>query len=256
MKKALICVIITAMLITAMSINTITLAVGFKFAMSASATTVQPGDEITITMSVSDIDLGENGMNTLEGTLSYDKNVFEEVKSANITPQNGWVVTYNDENTDLNGKFLATKTGAGVKENQTLATIKLKVKANVSDQTTNVAIKNIASNDGTNLVEVADKTVSIKIETKTSTPAPAPTPDTNNSGNKTNTTTTDKAGTNTAGTNTNKATTGSTTNKNKNTNKTSLPKTGVDNTIVVVGIVVIVLTGIISYVKYKGYKGI
>ncbi len=246
MKKALICVIIAIMLITAMSINTTTLAVGFKFAMSASATTVKPGNEVTITMAISDIDLGENGMNTLEGVLDYDRNIFEGVKSSDITTQNGWVVTYNDEETGLNGKFLATKTGTGVKENQTLATIKLKVKENVSNQTTTVTIKDIATNDGTNLVEETDKTVSIKIETPSSS-------SNQGSSEKNNVNT---AGNGSASTNTNKATTGSSTskNKNKNTNKSSLPKTGVDDTIIVVGIVTIVIAGIVSYIRYRQYK--
>ena len=265
MKKVLINLLIVIVAIIVMSTNMAVQAVGFKLNATSNATTVKPGDEITITLAVSDVDLGENGMNTLEGTLDYNRDIFEEVKSSDIATQNGWIVTYNDEATGLNGKFLATKTGEGVKENQTLATIKLKVKENVSNQTTSVTIKDIATNDGTNLVEETNKQITIKIETPSTNSNPSGEGSGSGSqggaqGGSQGSNGSGKNDVNTAGSgntnnnNTNKATTG-TNNKNTSKTNTSLPKTGVNDTIIVVGIVVIILTGIISYVKYKEYKG-
>jgi len=283
MKKIIAQVIIIILILVCM-INTVN-AASFKFSATPSKTTVKPGEEIEITLAVSDIDLGGNGMNTIEGFIKYDTNVFEKITSADVTSLNSWAVTYNDENTDLNGKFLGIILSGGVKENQNVAKIKLKVKENIESQPTQITISKIATNDGTNLVEEADKTINIKIE-KPQTPQ---IPDDgnnddenngNNGGNTGNAGT--NAGDNNQGTDNNNGNTGNNgqagTENNGNTgnsgnngstgngsnngtssdkttkNDSKLPQTGEYTIYITLTIAVIALISIVTFIKYKKYN--
>ena len=136
----------------------------FKATVSSTKTSVKSGEEITITVSVSDIQMGEKGINTLEGTLQYDKDIFEEIKSSNIQSQNNWTITYNDESSTLNGKFLAVNLSEGIKENTDIFSIKFKVKKDITEsKTTQITFNNVTSNDGKDLVNIGTKSVNIKI---------------------------------------------------------------------------------------------
>lgn len=136
----------------------------FKTTLSSTKTSLKPGEEITVTVSVSDIQMGEKGINTLEGNLQYDKEIFEEVKSSNIQSQSNWTTTYNDESSTLNGKFLAVNFSEGVKENTNIFSVKFKVKENITEsKTTQINFKDITSNDGTDLINIGTKSVNIKI---------------------------------------------------------------------------------------------
>ena len=139
-------------------------AAGFSFLTKANATTVKPGDTVTIDLSVADIDAGELGINTIEAVLEYDKNVFEAVSPTDFAGLNNWSITYNNESGENEGKFVAVIVQDGVTENQSIGKLTLKVKSGVKDQTTNVVFKGIKTNDGTNEIPTTDKTVSIKID--------------------------------------------------------------------------------------------
>ena len=51
----------------------------FKANLTANKTSIKAGEEITVTIGVSDINMGENGINTLEGKINYDTNIFEAI---------------------------------------------------------------------------------------------------------------------------------------------------------------------------------
>lgn len=136
----------------------------FKANLTANKTSIKAGEEITVTIGASDINMGENGINTLEGKINYDTNIFEAITSSSIQSLNNWTTTYNDESSTLNGKFLAVNLSSGTKENAQIFSVKFKVKETVTEEkNTKIEFKEITSNDGTNLVNVGDKAVTIKI---------------------------------------------------------------------------------------------
>ena len=90
----------------------------FKFNATANKNNVQPGETVTITLNVSDINAGELGINTVEAYLEYDSTIFEEVTQSDIESLNNWSITYNEEETEYKGKMLAVILQDGVTEDQ------------------------------------------------------------------------------------------------------------------------------------------
>ena len=137
----------------------------FKAELSASKTELKPGDEITLTLKVSDINMGDDGINAVEGTIKYDTNVFEAITQSSITSESGWSTTYNGETSNsLNGKFLAVNLSAGTKEDTKILTVKFKVKTDVAKTTeTQINFVDVTSNDGVDLVNVGTKSVKVKV---------------------------------------------------------------------------------------------
>ena len=143
----------------------------FKASVTPSTTTLKPGEEVTITVKVSDINMGENGINTLEGKIKYDTNVFESVKSSDVQSLNNWSTTYNDETSSLNGKFLAVNLSAGTKDDTQILSVKFKVKDDIKETTTTqIDFEDITSNDGTDLVNAGTKSVSLTVNVEEKQP--------------------------------------------------------------------------------------
>lgn len=87
-------------------------------------------------------DYSGDGILGYEGTLNYDKNVFESVS---ITALNDWETPDYEETTN---KFLSTTKKAKIDTN--IAEITLKLKSGVTAKTTEVSITNLIISDGTN----------------------------------------------------------------------------------------------------------
>lgn len=51
----------------------------FNFNVQSNTKYLKPGETVVITMKVSNIDIEQPGINTLEAFLEYDENVFEKV---------------------------------------------------------------------------------------------------------------------------------------------------------------------------------
>ena len=115
------------------------------FTPTPSSTKLNEGEEITITLELSDIKMGQDGINTFGGKLEYDENVFEKVTS-----------DYNDEETAKKGTFLAT-INTGTSKNQVIGIIKLKVKTNLKSQDTEIKFTSLSS--------VAEDTVKLDDQT-------------------------------------------------------------------------------------------
>ena len=143
----------------------------FRASATPSTTTLKPGEEVTITVKVSDINMGENGINTLEGKIKYDTNVFESVKASDVQSLNNWSTTYNDETSSLNGKFLAVNLSAGTKDDTQILSVKFKVKDDIKETTTTqIDFEDITSNDGTDLVNAGTKSVSLTVNVEEKQP--------------------------------------------------------------------------------------
>lgn len=163
--KKLVSQIIIVILILGVLGSTVQ-ASSFNLGVVPDKESIAPGEELEIALDISNINFGDEGLNTIEGSLEYNQNIFEKVESSSFFSLNGWAFTLNSEDTDQNGKFLGILLGEGAKSNQTIAKIKLKAKAGINDQTTTIKIKDIQTNDGTNMIKEADKEISVKIEKK------------------------------------------------------------------------------------------
>ena len=211
----------------------------FKASLTANSTELKPGQEVTVTLAVSDINMGDNGINTVEGIIEYDKTIFEELKTTSVQSLNNWTTTLNTENSSNNGKFLAVNLTSGIKESMQIFSVKFKVKEDIESTTeTEIKYKDITSNDGTDLVSVGTKSIKIKVNVETNTPA-----ETKTSENKTTQTNTSNTTKNTAET------------KDKTGSATILPKTGKSFIgIAMVGIVLIV--SIVLWIKNRSMRDI
>ena len=166
MKKKFLVNLLLVIMLGVMLASTVNAATNsFKAELSASSTSLKPGDEITLTLKVSDINMGDDGINAVEGTIKYDTNVFEAITQSSITTESGWSTTYNGETSNsLNGKFLAVNLSAGTKEDTKILTVKFKVKQDVAKTTeTQIDFVDVTSNDGVDLVNVGTKSVKLKV---------------------------------------------------------------------------------------------
>ena len=132
----------------------------FNLDISADKTEIEAGEETEINVKLTNIDMGEKGINVVEGTLEYDKDFIENIQLEGI---NEWKKIYNDEDGKLKGKFLLDKMSEGIKEEESIGTIKLKIKEDAKQGETQIKIKDIKSNDGENLVDTEDKVITLKI---------------------------------------------------------------------------------------------
>lgn len=208
------------------------------------------------------------GINVIETTLEYDDSIFEAVQDNSFSMQNRWNVTTNNQ------KLLMTKMTSGVTNRETLGTVVLKVKNNVSAQDTTIKFKNIETNNGKEIVTGEDTFVELKIKNDPSND------DNNNNNNQgdnnsqnggngsnnkqyTNTaqtphgstqTTNDVGSTNNANTNQATNTTNTVGNTGNGSNNSTNPKTG-DNIMASVTILVVSICGIVAIAIVKKYLG-
>lgn len=157
MKKKLIA--ITIFLIICIASTFIYAAIDAKIQINPSSSTVKPGEEVTFTVKVKDI-VSENGANGLEGTISYDTDVFEPIQDGNVTKAGSWDVAY------YNQKVIAEGLSA-IKSDSDVINIKLKVKDDNSlvGRTSSLSLNNAVVYN-TEKVELGSVSGSVKIVAK------------------------------------------------------------------------------------------
>lgn len=147
MKKTLVTFIITILIL----MTGITTVQGLSFAVKITPSTanVEKGATVKLVLSVANLDVGANGLNTFLATMEYDQTVFEIATSNNIKSLNGWdSPTYNAGN----GKILTAK-GAFVNSESDVLEVTLTAKTNAKTGSTTVTFKNIeASNSKEDIV--------------------------------------------------------------------------------------------------------
>lgn len=144
------------------SLTGIVSASSFDVGVNPIEVTAKQGESIEVKVDLKDIDMKEKGINTLEGYINFDEDVIENVE---VETKNDWQIEYNkDSNSDLYGKFLMVKDIEGIKENEEVLTLKIKVKDKVKKESTKVTLKDLTSNDGENLVNIGDKEININFE--------------------------------------------------------------------------------------------
>ena len=163
-----------------------------KISLSTNKTTLKPGDEITVNISISDITMDE-GVNNIIAVINYSKDVFqiiydesEEAEeqvaliSESRDSEGNVAMFYLGENdtsstkSNWNGLVYEDPTGQeGVmfytgdkqKTSQTMAKMKLKVKDNAPKTNTKLALESIAVYDSNNTEHpVNDTSISFSID--------------------------------------------------------------------------------------------
>ena len=129
MKK--IKVILATTIIAAMMLiyaTNVFAAVTANITLTPRKTTVAPGEEFTVEVKAESIDAGANGITKIEGTLSYDNKVLNEITTDNqIEGMSGWKITFDN----FSKKITATSTTA-VKSNGPVFQISFKVRSDIA----------------------------------------------------------------------------------------------------------------------------
>ena len=157
MKKRLLHIIIIFCLVTILLMDVVS-AFGLSVFMTPSTTNVQASSELTIKVKVSNLDVGENGINTFSATLYYDKDVFEELVSDNVSGLNNWTASYAPDT----GKVTLFKT-TFVNSDEELFQVSLKTKSAVTKNSGIVSLKNIIVGNGDDEISSSEVSTSISI---------------------------------------------------------------------------------------------
>ena len=159
MKSKILAVIFSMILI---SFTGIISASSFDVSVNPKEITAKPGETINVKVSLKDIDMSRNGINILEGNINFDKEMIENV---DVEGENNWKIEYNnDTNSDLNGKFLMIKDVNGIKDDEEILNLKIKIKDNIKKANTKILLKDLTSNDGNNLINIGSREININFE--------------------------------------------------------------------------------------------
>lgn len=154
MKKRIYCVFLIVLLVASLLTITVNAAdLSFTTVMTPSQENVSEATEVVITVGVSNLNVGDNGINSFSATLSYDNNVFETPTDSSVEGLNSWNATYSTRT----GKIALLK-NSFVKQDQDIMSITLKTKEGVTQGTsgtvslTNIQVSNSADDiDGANV---------------------------------------------------------------------------------------------------------
>lgn len=253
-------------------------ALSFTATMTPSKTTVPESTEFTVSVKVSNLDVGANGINSLSGYLKYDQSIFEKIGDTSIEALSGWSVSYNAENE----KVALTKTSF-VKTEESVFQVTFKTKSEIAEgKSGKIEFTNIVASNSASDINASDISITINIGEESTEEGNGSsganvtggTENKNTTANKANTTisvSTDKKNTNTnTNTNTNaneNKTTNTNTNKNTNanTNKSTvsgsynnstntsaedIPYTGAEDTLMIVMGAILILA-FVFYIKFE-----
>ena len=207
------------------SISTIVSAHSVTMSLSSSSK-LKEGSTVVVKVNLGTIDAGD-GIDTIVGQLDYNKNVFEVLDASSITAENNWVPTFAPS-TNMITLIKTSKTTAG----EAVLTITFKVKADISDDSTKISLKDITASGGrvadggTGDIDVADASVVISREVEQQQPVEQK-PAEQQPVVQTNTVV-----------------------KDNTVIKAKLPKTGID-TMGLIAIAVVAIVGTVCFIVYK-----
>lgn len=243
MKKKFLKIVTIAMLLV-ITYATIVRALSLTVSMETNTTTVAEATEFTVQVKVSNLDVGENGINSLTGTLKYNKDIFEEITESSIEGLNGWSTSYEKDS----GKITATKQSF-VKSEEAVFNITLKTKANITGKEGVVEFADVKAFNSDSQIDAQNISVTILIGTETGNTA--------NTTNTANVISINASSNNAANKNTNK--TNNTTNTNNNVGSyinaanilnDNIPNTGVKDTLGI-AIFVLAVIAIIVFIRIE-----
>lgn len=265
MKRKILLITLVILLVIALLINTVS-ASSFSASMTASKNTVAESTEFTVTVKVSNIDAGVNGINSVSGIFSYDTKVFETITSSSISGLNGWQPNYFPDT----GKIILLKTSYA-KNDEDVLQVTLKTKASTAGKSGVISFKSVVASDSTVDIPASDISTTITVGNAASSSGEGTQ---GGSGSGTNTQTPQQINTQIPQTNTNipnPAGTNTNTNTNRSSNsvvnstvntarnnidtqtESDIPYTGTSDNIMRAIFVVLVIAGV-SYFKYESIK--
>ena len=241
-KKFLkIAIIITMLVVT---FATVVNALSLTVAMEVTNTTVPEKTEFTVKVKVANLDVGQNGINSINAVLKYDETIFEAVSESSIECMNGWESKY-----DNSTKKIQLTKQSFVKTEEDVFNLTLKTKEGVSGKEGLVELKEINALNSDSTITATDVSVTINVGQVSGNTA-----NTSNTGNTQNLLVlTNRANNTSNNTNTNNTVNNVVNNTNTNSSEptnTSIPATGVEDGIVFL-IFAAVILAIIVYVRIE-----
>lgn len=237
-KKFLKIVIIMIMLV--ITYSTIVNALSFTATMETNSTTVPEATEFTVTVKVSNLDAGPNGINGLSGYIKYNKDVFETINESSVEGINGWNAQYASDSQ----KITLTKT-TFVKTEESVFNVTFKTKTAITGKEGLIQFNNIIGTNSDTDISTSDISTTIVVGTASGNTA-------NKTGNtRTNVIPVINTANNTAANNTaNKVNNSISFVNQTNTTDDDIPYTGVEDSLpfLMIGIV---LLAIVFYIKIE-----
>lgn len=93
-SKILILSLIIILILGLLPVTSIAATYSFTTSMTAKNSKVTAGSEVLITVKLSNLNVGDNGINSFSAYLSYDTDVFETLTDSSVDGTNGWVPSY------------------------------------------------------------------------------------------------------------------------------------------------------------------
>lgn len=158
-KKIIVILLVIAMII---GINIKTLAAtgdSYKVNLTATSKTVKTGDTVSINLKITDVNV-ENGIGSCQGTVLYDKDVFELVEISGVGKWGGLA-------SDDNGNFTGARSDAqAISEEQEILTVKLKVKDSAKAGSSEIKVSNFEAYnyDDEDGIKADSATIKINVE--------------------------------------------------------------------------------------------
>ncbi len=255
MKKKLLKIIVMAIMLV-LVYSTLVSASSFTPTMTPSQTTVPESTELTVTVKITNLDVGTSGINSFSAKLDYDTAVFETLNASSVDGLSGWSATY-----DPATKAIVLTKLQFVNTEEELFQITLKTKAGVTGKTGTIKLTEVVGADPTTKIEAQDVSTSIAVgtvanntvnnTTNNTTNTPKINATTNKTSNNTVNNTINNTVNNTSNNTANK--TNNLTNKNTSNNVVSesdIPYTGAEDTIIK-AIFVVMAVAFIFYIKFE-----
>ena len=174
-KKFLILSLIMMLVITLVSTASLAANYSFTASMTANNSKVTAGSEVLITVKLSNLDVGDTGINSFSAYLSYDTDMFETLTDSSIDGCNGWVANY----TTGTGKVSLVRPTL-LKTDEEIMQISLKTKSGLSDGTQGeIKLSTIIVSNSSDEIGTSPVSTSITIGSGTSPDPVIITPTTN-----------------------------------------------------------------------------
>lgn len=251
-RKLSVVFLIIAVLISALVIDVN--AESFSTSLTASKNQIAPSEDVIITISVSNLNVGDQGISGFSATFNYDTTVFETVTDSNMEGMNSWSPTYS---TGTN--TITLKKNSFVNKDEDMLQITLKAKSNVAEgKSGTVALSKVSVSGSDDNFNGSDVSTTISIGRNSNVEIPSNNSVNNNPGSiqirpSTNTPINTPAPVNN-NTNANNATPINNANTNSNTNSVAnrdLPYTGPLEDAMIKIILGVVLVSLFIYIKIE-----
>ena len=145
MKKVIYSLVLLLALILCTSSVLAAENASFGIALTASKTSVNPGNEITVTLKVKDFENINEGLYSFLATIGYDNNVFETLTETSVKGLGTWssVPTFNPAN-----GLIVADSGTGVIAESDVFSIAFKVKDTAKIGATDITVKDFEASEG------------------------------------------------------------------------------------------------------------